>query len=143
MGPGTAEKGPQWPKKRRWVSVTAKKEKALAALLVEPTRATAAKAAGISERTLRRYLHAGDFQQAYRQALNDLVEDAAAKAKYNLAPSMDVLSEIATDPEQPATTRVAAARSLLEFGIRLTEHFDTQKRIDELAEEIDRLEGNP
>lgn len=45
-----------------------RKEKALQALLVSPTRKAAAKAAGIDPETLRRYLKDPEFLQAYSEA---------------------------------------------------------------------------
>ena len=46
----------------------AKKEKVLAALLSYPTKELAAKAAGVSSKTINRYLRDAEFAAAYRRA---------------------------------------------------------------------------
>ncbi len=58
-------KAPQVPVPPR---LSAKQEKALAALLVSPTIAEAAKSAGVGETTLFRWLQEPAFQEAYRAA---------------------------------------------------------------------------
>lgn len=111
------------------MSLTAKQAKALAALLVEPTKEKAAAAAGIGVTTLKRYLAEQEFQSEYKKALSELVEDAAAQAKISLSPALTCLREIVEDGEQGATARIQAARSLLEYGLRLTEIFDILREL--------------
>jgi len=111
------------------LSLTAKQAKALAALLVEPTKEKAAAAAGIGITTLKRYLAEQEFQSEYKKALSELVEDAAAQAKISLSPALTCLREIVEDGEQGATARIQAARSLLEYGLRLTEIFDILREL--------------
>jgi hypothetical protein len=53
-----------------------KREKAIAALLTEPTIAQAAKAAGIGEKTLRRWLKSPEFSLAYDAARRELIDVA-------------------------------------------------------------------
>ena len=48
--------------------MTHKKERLLAALLTSRTKKEAAKAAGISERTMRTYFDDPEFRAAYKQA---------------------------------------------------------------------------
>lgn len=100
------------------------KERALAALLTQPTKERAAEAAGIDSRTLRRYLSDPEFQEAYKAAFSGLVTDATRQAQQSLSPALSTLREIVEDNEQTATVRIQAARSLLEYGLRLTEITD-------------------
>lgn len=109
-----------------------RKEKALRALLTAPTKKAAAEAAGISERTLREYIQQEDFQAAYNAAMSDLVDDATQKAKAALAPALAVLDCIANDPEAADTSRIAASRGVLEYGLRLIETTDIIKRLEAL-----------
>lgn len=121
------------------MSLTAKQTKALAALLVEPTKEKAAAAAGIGATTLKRYLAEPEFQSEYKKALSELVEDAAAQAKISLSPALTCLREIVEDGEQGATARIQAARSLLEYGLRLTEIFDILRELETAEGDSDVL----
>lgn len=53
--------------------MTAKKQKALLALLTNPTKEKAAAAAGITSKTLRGYLAEPEFQAEYKKAFAGLV----------------------------------------------------------------------
>jgi hypothetical protein len=117
--------------------LTAKQERALAALVTQPTQAAAAAAAGVDSRTLRRYLADPDFQAAYKAAFSDLVSDAVRQSQQALAPALATLREIAEDAEQPATVRVQASRSLLEFGLRFTETYDVLAQLQDLERRLD------
>lgn len=112
--------------------MTPKKEKALAALLTHATKKEAAEAAGIDPRTMRRYFDDADFQRAYKAAFGGMVEDAARQAQQAIAPALSTLREIAEDGEADAQPRISAARSLLEFGLRMTEQLDILDRLTEL-----------
>ena len=114
--------------------MTDKKDRALAALLSEPTQAAAAKKLGISARTIRRYMAEPDFREAYQQAHARLVEDATQRMQRGLSSAVDTLQEIATDTEAGKTARVAAARSLLEQALKYTELSDLLGRIAKLEE---------
>lgn len=110
--------------------MTPNKEKALAALLTQPTKAAAAEAAGIDARTLRRYLSDPEFQAAYKEAFSGLITDATRQAQQSLAPALGTLREIVEDNEQGAAVRIQAARSLLEYGLRLTEITDILRDLE-------------
>lgn len=111
-----------------------KQNKALQALLTQPTKTDAAQAAGISPRTLRDYLANPEFQSEYKKAFGELVNDAARQAQQSLNPALAALRSIVDDPNQNSNTRIAAARSLLEYGLRLTE-------ISDILTVIETLEG--
>ena len=115
--------------------MTPRQHKALQALLTQPTKQEAAKAAGISPRTLRDYLADPDFQAAYRQAFGQLVHDATRQAQQALSPALSALRDIVEDETETSTARIAAARSLLEYGLRLTE-------LTDILEELEAIEGD-
>ena len=110
--------------------MTLKQQKALAALLTSPTREQAAAMAGISSRTLRNYLADPEFQAEYRKAFAELVEDATRKVQQTLEPA--VVRGIMEDGEENGQVRVSAARSVLEYGLKLTEQTDILTRLTEL-----------
>lgn len=114
--------------------MTHKQTQALAALLTQPTKERAAQAAGIGVTTLKRYLADPLFQAEYQKAVSSLIEDAATQAKQSLSPALSTLREIVEDTEQPASARISAARSLLEYGLRLTE-------INDILRDLEGLEG--
>ena len=112
--------------------MTAKQAKALQALLTHSTQAAAAQAAGVGLSTLKRYLNDEEFQREYQKALSGLIAEAAAQAKQSLSPALSTLQEVMQDADQNGQVRVSAARSLLEFGMKLTEQADILNRLQEL-----------
>mgnify|MGYP001106878810 FL=1 len=112
--------------------MTPKKHKALLALLTNPTKERAAEAAGITSKTLRGYLADPEFQAEYKKAFADLVEDATRKVQQTLEPAVAVLREIMEDRSENSQVRVSAARSVLEYGLKMTEQTDILTRIQEL-----------
>lgn len=116
--------------------MTPKKQKALLALLTQPTKEKAAAAAGITSKTLRGYLAEADFQAEYKRAFSGLVEDATRQAQQAIAPALSTLREIVEDGEENAQARISAARSLLEYSLKLTESTDILNRLGELEQTI-------
>lgn len=110
--------------------LTPNKQRALQALLTQPTKTDAAQAAGISPRTLRDYLADLEFQQEYKRAFTELVTDATRQAQRALSPALSALRSIVEDEEENASSRIAAARSLLEYGLRLTEFNDILRELN-------------
>ncbi len=121
--------------------LTQKQNKALLALLTQPTREAAAKAAGITSKTLRSYLDDPAFLSEYEKALSGLVKDATRQAQQSLSPALSTLREIVEDSRQPATARISAARSLLEYSLRLTEITDILDQLRELEKWRDESNG--
>ena len=116
--------------------MTARQQKALAALLISPSKAAAAKAAGISTRTLRDYLADPEFQTAYRDAFGNMVEDATRQAQQAISPALSTLREIVEDKEEDAQARISAARAILSHGLKLIETTDILNRLQELETEM-------
>lgn len=113
-----------------------RKEKALQALLISRTRAEAAKAAGIGESTLRSYMQDPEFVERYREAFGNLITDATRQAQQAIAPALSTLREVVEDVDENAQARISAARSLLEYALKLTEQADILGRLDELERAI-------
>lgn len=117
--------------------MTPRKEKALSALLTSRTRAEAAKAAGIGESTLRGYLRDDpEFQARYKEAFGELVQDATRQAQQAIAPALDALQEIVENPREQSQARIQAARSTLEYALRLTGQLDIIDRIQALEDAV-------
>ena len=114
--------------------MTPKQERALAALVLCPTAKEAAKAAGLSESALRRYKKDPEFQAEYRKRCNESLEAACTKAKSALPPAIERLNRIAQDDKQQPREQIAAARAVLEYGLRLIEANDFEQRLRALEE---------
>lgn len=112
--------------------MTPKKQKALLALLTSSTREKAASVAGITSKTLRGYLADPEFQAEYKKAFGNMVEDAARQAQQAIEPALSTLREIVEDGDETAPSRISAARSVLEYALKLTETTDILTRLDEL-----------
>lgn len=112
--------------------MTPKMQKALLALLSEPTKEKAATAAGITSKTLRKFLDNPEFQAEYRAAFSSMVSDAVRQAQKTLSPALTTLEEIMKDDAQNGQIRVSAARSLLEFSLKATEQLDILDRLEAL-----------
>ena len=122
--------------------MTPRKERALQALLVSRTRAEAAQAAGVSESTLRQYMKDPEFLERYKQAFGEMVADATRQAQQTLSPALSVLREIMVDRDEQASARITAARSVLEYSMRLCEQTDILEQLRELEKWRDETDGN-
>lgn len=112
--------------------MTPNKEKLLAALLTSRTKKEAAAAAGISDRTMRSYFEDKEFCQRYREAFAGVVQDATRRAQQLLEPALSTLQTVMEDEEIPAQARITAARSIIDYSMRLTEQSDIMRQLDEL-----------
>jgi len=110
--------------------MTLNKEKALAALLTERNKTEAAAACGITNRTMSNYLKDPEFVAAYNAAFGVMINKATRKAQQSMESAVNVLREVAENKAETGATRVAAARSILEFGLRMTEFNDIAKYVE-------------
>ncbi len=109
-----------------------KKELAVGALITEPTISKAAQVAGIGEVTLWRWLQLPAFQDEYRKARREAVSHAVARLQRISGHAVEALSSVMSDTEAPASSRVSAAKAVLEFSFRAIELEDLEKRITAL-----------
>lgn len=111
-----------------------KQQQAIAALIQAPSIREAARAVGVSEATLFRWLQVPAFRATYREARRRVVEQAIARLQRASSEAVEVLRAIMTDPEKPSSARVTAARTVLDYALRAVE-------LDNLAARIEALEG--
>jgi len=62
------------------------------------------------------------------------VADATRQAQRSLSTAISVLRDIAEDETENSQARVSAARSILEYGLKMTEILDIVTRIEELEQ---------
>ena len=112
--------------------LTPKQERALLALLSVGEIKRAAAEAHVGEGTLWRWLQLPHFQTRYRAARRQLVETAIAQLQSDCTIAVRVLREVAEDREAPASSRVSAAKTIIEQSVSAIELTDLQERIERL-----------
>jgi predicted DNA-binding transcriptional regulator AlpA len=114
--------------------ITRRQEATIAALLEMPTTAAAAKVAGISEPTLWRWLQQPEFQEQYRNAKRRVVEQAITSVQKATGEAVSTLREIMNDKEAPTSSRVSAAKIILETAIKTVEIEGILTRLEALEQ---------
>ncbi len=120
-------------------TLTPKQHKTVAALLASPTITLAAAAVGVGERTIHTWLSEPAFAEAYRAARRDAVGQAVTRLQQVSSAAVAVLVQVMADKDNPASTRMSAAKTVLEFSFRAVEIEDIQARLTALEE---RQEAN-
>ena len=111
-------------------NLSPKQEKAIAALLTEPTVERAAHAAGVGERTLYEWLDQPAFKAEYRRCRREAFSQAIALTQRYAPLAVQTLTKIMADPDSPAASRVQASNTLLKFGRDALELDDLAVRLD-------------
>ena len=114
--------------------LTDKQEKALAALLNQPTISAAADTIGIGLRTLHTWLAEPAFNEAYRIARREATNQAIARLQQSSSEAVTTLVDIAKDASAPKSVRITAAAKIIDVAIKSVE-------IDDLAARIAVLEA--
>ena len=109
-----------------------KQEDAIAALLTQRNIDEAARATGISVKTLLRWQKLPEFKAAYRAARREAFSQAVARLQQAASPAVTTLLKMMLDPNAPAASRVRAAHSVLEHASKAMEIDDIEERIAEL-----------
>lgn len=109
-----------------------KKEQAIVALLVAPTLIDAAKNCGVGESTLRRWMQEPTFVLSYRRAREQLLEAAINKLFGSTYQAVAVLLEVSKNKRATSSSRVSAARAILEIAMKAQEFHELESRIAEL-----------
>jgi hypothetical protein len=107
-----------------------KMEAAIAALLSQRNHEEAAVAAGVSKRTLNRWLKLPVFQSAYLQARRAAMVQANARLQQAASAAVSTLLKVMVDASTPAAVRVRAADSILARGNQGLENEDLVARLD-------------
>ncbi len=114
----------------RAAKLTRKAEQAIAALLEHPTIAEAAKACGISERSLWRWLQRDDFQKRYRAAQRAVVDSAISELQAATKEAVTTLRRNLNCGNFFAEN--AAAQAILTHSFKAIEVRELQEQIDEI-----------
>ena len=109
-----------------------KKEAAILALLSQRNVQEAARVAGISERTLYRWMREPDFDAAYRAARRAAFSQSTARLQQMSSPAVTTLGKIMVDASAPAASRVRAADIVLNHAAQAIEIEDLEARVAEV-----------
>ena len=111
----------------------------VAALAAGASVPAAAKAGGVSEATVYRRLREPAFRQRVDEARAEIVARAVAKLSAASTEAADTLRRLLYSPMDFA--RLAAARSILELGVKLREDQDLAERVAALEAQLQQKEG--
>jgi hypothetical protein len=115
-----------------------KKEAAIAALLSQRNQEEAARVAGVSKRTLSRWLKLPEFQSAYLEARRAVMVQANARLQQASSAAVAALVKVMADPNSPASARVRAADCILARGYQGLENEDLDVRLAALERAAER-----
>ncbi len=113
-------------------TLTPKQQRALTALLSEPTVLRAAQASGIGERTLHTWIRSEPFTSEYRNARREMVAHATIRLAVGAEKAVMVLEAVMYDKSTPAAVRVSAAKVYLDYVYKSVELEDITARLDAL-----------
>ena len=114
-------------------------ERAISALLVHPTMAKAAAAAGVGEVTLWRWMQIPEFKEQYRLARREAVSQAVGHLQGACSVAVVALTDISQYVNSPASARVSAARTVLELALKGVELEDLAVRVEELEQRVAKV----
>ena len=107
-----------------------KAQAAVVALLAHPTIPEAAKACGVSETTIWRWLQREDFQNEYRKAQSKVFDGALCSLQGASTEAVDCLRRNLNCKNPSA--EVQAARTILDYTLKARELFDFETRLAQL-----------
>jgi phage terminase small subunit len=116
------------------VALSTKKQRAIVALLSSPSMTEAAAQAGVTTKTLERWLRDEDFVREYRAVRSQVMETAVARIQNAASEAVEALPRNLSPPA-PASTQVRAAVSILALAAKGIEFYDLVQKVDELYRE--------
>lgn len=105
-------------------------------LLTYPTSKEAAEKSGVSITTIYRLKKDKDFQEILQKVKNSIFQETMQKAQGYCLESLEVLRGVAKDKNATDSSRVSAARAILELGISLYENENIIQRLDEMERRL-------
>ena len=111
-----------------------KKEEAIAALLSERTIEEAARAIGMSAKTLLRWMKLPEFRSAYLEARGQALGQCNARLQQATGAAVTTLLKLMVSPDAPAATRVRAAQCVVELAQKGFELDNLELRLARLEE---------
>ena len=107
-------------------------------LLTCPTLKDAAEKAGVSDKTLYRMRKDEEFKVVMKGVRNSIFQEAMGKAQAYSLNALEVLNTIMNTEYATDSSRVAAARTLLELGVSVYESEEIIARLDTLESRLSK-----
>jgi hypothetical protein len=108
-----------------------KKDEAIAALLAQPTVASAALAAHVQPHTLSRWMKEPEFESVLRATRRAVLGQAIARLQKASGAAVTILLKVMSDPRASAAARLKAAEVVLRHAKAAPEMEDIQPRLKE------------
>ena len=116
--------------------MTTRQNLAMEALISAPSIEAAAQACGLSRSTLERYMQDNEFRAEYERRRGDSLNAACTALQEAMSEAVSVLTAIMKEDATSPAARIQAARSVLEYGMKLTELTDLAARVAALEAAI-------
>ena len=114
------------------VNLTHRQKKAALALLDHRTKSEAAAAAGVSPRTLYRWLGEPVFKAALAKAEGEAIGEATRDLVMLSKAAIGILEQVMNDQGNPPSVRLRAANSVMGHLVRLRELRNVEERLSNL-----------
>lgn len=111
-----------------------KQERAIAELLQQPSVVAAAAAAGVGEKTIRRWLKRSDFRKAFQAAATEVLERAIGRLHKTTEAAVDVLNT--SLESQSEAIRVRVALGVFDRVLRAKELLELEQRLSDLEKQL-------
>lgn len=105
-------------------------------LLTCPTNKEAAEKSGVSIATLYRMRKDADFQGILQGVKDDIFRETMQKAQGYCLESLEVLRTVMNDESATDSSRVSAARTILELGVALHEDENIIQRLTDMERRV-------
>jgi transposase-like protein len=112
--------------------ITAKQEAAIVALLSSKNVEEAARVAGVTPRTLYRWMNEPDFDAASRAARRQAYGQSISRLQQGATAAATTLLKVMIDPATPPSTKVRASEAVLSHAAKAIEIEDIDARLREL-----------
>ncbi len=113
-------------------TLSEQQQQALIALLANGSTDKAARAAGVTTRTVYRWLADPTFEEVYRAARREAVQAALGALQQASASAVATVVAIMRNPKASPAVRLSAARSVLELALQSVELDDVLTRLSAL-----------
>lgn len=117
-------------------NMSGKQAKAINALITTPGVPAAARAAGVSERTLYRWLSSPEFRAALLQAEGEAIDTAARRLLSLSETALDTLANVLEDSTIRADIRLRAVDLVLTHFQKLRELRNIEERLADLETKV-------
>lgn len=122
--------------------ITPKQEKAILFLLTEPTIRQAAEKSGVGETTLYRWMQEEEFDKAFKDARAKALNQTISQLQSTSNNAVRTLKNVMEDEKAPASSRVTAAKTVLEMAFKAYELQDLASKIEEMEKYIEEQIAN-